>query len=339
MRSGLICVVLLVNTFCYGQLGGRDTYQFLNLMSSPRQAALGGKIITNFDGDPDAALYNPAAINPKMDNQLSVNYANYLADVNYGTASYAYLWDRHVQVFHASVTYINYGAFEGRDEQGNSTSSFSGGEAALSLGYAYNIPWTKIYVGGHFKLINSRLDQYNSFGIAADLGVLYNYEKLDLTAALVIRNLGTQITYFDSLRENLPLEINAGISQLVPHVPIRWHVTLENLQLWNIAFENDARAITDLEGNTTPEDLNFIDNIFRHAIVGVELFPEAGFNIRLGYNFRRSAELRIAELRTFSGLSAGFGLKINNWRFNYAYARYNAVGATSMFGLQIGFGE
>ena len=52
----------------YAQLGGESTYQFLNLVSSPRQAALGGKVITNFDYDVVGGLYNPAAINVEMDN-------------------------------------------------------------------------------------------------------------------------------------------------------------------------------------------------------------------------------------------------------------------------------
>ena len=51
-----------------------------------------------------------------MDNQFQLNYVNYFDDVNYGTASYAYLWDRRTQVFHAGVTYINYGQFDGFDE-------------------------------------------------------------------------------------------------------------------------------------------------------------------------------------------------------------------------------
>ena len=102
--------------FIYGQIGGQSTYQFLNLINSPRQAALGGKNITIYDQDPTSGLYNPANINFRMDNQLSVNYVNYIADVNYGTASYAYLYDRRTQVIHAGITYINYGSFDGYDE-------------------------------------------------------------------------------------------------------------------------------------------------------------------------------------------------------------------------------
>ena len=70
-------------------------------------------------------------------------------------------------------------------------------------------------------------------------------------------------------------------------------------------------------------------------ILGVELFPKGGFNIRLGYSFRRGEELRIVDQRSFAGLSAGFGVKFNRVRFNYAYSRYNSAASSSFFGLNI----
>ena len=73
----------------FAQLGGNTTYQFLNLMSSLRQAALGGKYY-NVDYDVAQALYNPATINVEMGRQLALNYANHLGDIRYGTAAYAY---------------------------------------------------------------------------------------------------------------------------------------------------------------------------------------------------------------------------------------------------------
>ena len=74
-------------------------------------------------------------------------------------------------------------------------------------------------------------------------------------------------------------------------------------------------------------------------IFGVELFPKKAFNLRLGYNFRRAAELQIQDQRNFSGLSLGFGLKLNKLKFNYSYSKYTLAGNTSLFGLIINFGE
>ncbi len=244
MKIYLVVVVLVYSAFAKAQLGGESTYQFLNLVAGTRQAALGGRVLTAVDYDPTSGLTNPATINYKMDNQLQVNYVNYLADINYGTASYAYTWDRHVQTFHAGVTYLNYGSFDGYDELGVSTGSFSGSEAALSLGYSYNIPFTDFYIGANAKLISSRLEQYSSLGGAVDIGALYYSEDKAIRAAVVVRNLGMQFTTYNELQEDLPLEISAGFSNTMKYIPVRLHVTLENLQQWDLVYENPATAET-----------------------------------------------------------------------------------------------
>lgn len=326
---------LFFSTYCFAQLGGQSTYQFLNLVSSPRQAALGGKVLTNVDWDVTQGLYNPATINVAMDNQFALNYTSYLAGISYGTAAYAYTLDRRNQTVHTGVTYINYGDFAGYDENGVATTNFSGGEVALSFGYAAQIGYSDFYAGANLKLINSSLEQYNSFGVATDLALLYSNEGLDFQGTLVVRNLGTQITTYAGRRESLPLEIDIGLSQTLENVPIRWHITLENLQQWPIGNPNPARTTTDLEGNQTQENVGFLANVVRHTILGAELFPEKGFNIRLGYNFRRAEELRIVDQRNFSGLSVGFSVKLNKMRFSYTHAKYTAAANANFFGVQV----
>jgi hypothetical protein len=156
---------------------------------------------------------------------------------------------------------------------------------------------------------------------------------------LAIRNIGTQFYTYNGTNEKLPLEIIAGVSQELENVPIRWHLTLENLQQWNIAFSNPVRAESSFDGTDTEEKISFVNNALRHVIVGVELFPKKAFNLRVGYNFRRAEELRLQEQRNFSGVSLGFGLKLNKLKFNYSYSRYTLAGNTSLFGLTINFQE
>ena len=335
LKKQIFIAFLLCNLFGFSQVGGKSVYQFLNMMTSPRQAALGGKVITIYDYDVNQAIFNPATINPDMDNQLSANYGNYFGEVNYGTGAYAYTWDRRVQTFHVGVSYVNYGTFDGYDEFGNQTGDFTGSEGTLSLGYAYNIPWSNIYIGANLKLISSTLESYHSLGAALDLGAIYIDERNDINIALAIRNAGTQITTYAGTNEKLPLEIIAGISQELDHVPIRWHLTLENLQQWNVAFTNPVHAEQGLDGSTNSKKPSFINNALRHVIVGAELFPQKSFNIRVGYNFRRSQELILEDQRTFAGLSAGVGIKMGNLRFNYSYSRFTSAGSTNLFGLII----
>jgi hypothetical protein len=66
-----------------------------------------------------------------------------IMEVTYGTASYAYTYDRQ-QTFQVGVNYVNYGSFEGYDESGQPTTSFTGSEIALSSRVCHNIPYTTI---------------------------------------------------------------------------------------------------------------------------------------------------------------------------------------------------
>lgn len=83
------------------------------------------------------------------------------------------------------------------------------------------------------------------------------------------------------------------------------------------------------------EKVSIFNNALRHLILGAEFFPGKPFNIRVGYNFRRSEELRIEDKRHFSGISAGFSLRFNRIRFDYSYSRYTIAANTSLFGLTL----
>ena len=98
-KNIFLSLSLFICTVSYSQIGGKYTYQFLNLVTSPRQAALGGKTITIYDDDVNQVNFNPATINAEMDNHLALNYGNYFNEVTYGTASYAYTYDRHLQKY------------------------------------------------------------------------------------------------------------------------------------------------------------------------------------------------------------------------------------------------
>ena len=334
-RRYIFLVTVLFTTLTYSQIGGRYTYQFLNLVSSPRQAALGGKHVTGYNADPTSAILNPASINIEMDNQLAVNYVNYIADVNYGSVSYAKALGENKNVFHTGVTYINYGRFNGFDEFGNETTDFGAGEVAISVGYSYAIPNSNFHVGANGKFISSKLEEFTSLGGALDLGLIYHKPDSKFDFGFVIRNLGTQFTTYAGTQEDLPLSVDMGFANTLSNVPIRWNLTLENLQVWDVAFGNPARDITDLEGNIDTDDPSFINNALRHVVVGLEFFPDSGFNLRLGYNFRRSEELRIVDQRSFAGISGGVSIKLGKFKFAYSFARYNSAASTSTFGINV----
>ena len=329
----LLCTIILplsVNA----QVGGEKIFQFLNVSTSARQIALGGEVLTLLD-DVNQPIWNPATISNELDRQLSVNYSSYLAGINIGSISYATEISRRFGTLHANIKYLDYGTIIGADEEGNETGNFSANDIAISLGYGYNFPNTNFHFGVNLKFINSNISSFSSTGIATDLALLYHSPFKPFSITLVARNLGTQISSFNGTVEKLPLEIALGGSYKLEHVPLKLYGTLDNLQQWDISVANPSDQTTDLEGNVTEEEVGFIGNTFRHFVIGAELFPESLINVRLGYNFRRAAELQLQNARSFSGLSFGFGIKMNRFKFNYAHSKFHSASNVSTFSLEI----
>lgn len=335
MRKLLFFLMIFVTSFSVkAQIGGESVYQFLNVSTSARQVALGGEVLTLID-DINQPIWNPATINNNLDRKLSANYSSYLSGINVGSVSYASQISRRFGTLHANIKYLDYGAIIGADEQGNETGNFGASDLAFSIGYAYNIPYTNFYLGSNLKFITSNISNFSSTGFAADIAILYTSEFKPFSFTLVARNIGTQITSFNGEMEKLPFEVALGASYKLQYVPLKWHATIDNLQQWDISVPNPSEQTTDLQGNVTQQDVSFIQNALRHFTVGAELFPESVINLRVGYNFRRAAELKLQNARTFSGISFGFGIKMNRFKFNYANSRFHAATNVSTFSLEI----
>lgn len=329
-----LLIILLYSINIIGQVGGESIYQFLNLSSSARQIALGGEVLTLID-DVNQPMWNPSTINPQIDNKISLNYSSFLAGINIGSISYAKLISRRFGTIHTSINYLDYGTLIGADEQGNETGDFSANDISISIGYARNLPWTNLFFGSNVKLINSTISNYTSFGVAIDFGIFYYSPYKPFSFTLVARNFGSQLESYDGTNEKLPFKVAFGGSYQLEYVPLKWYFTVDNLQQWEVSQPNPSEQTTDLEGNVTEEQIGFLDNTFRHFVVGAELFSESAINLRMGYNFRRAAELKLQNVRTFGGISFGFGIKMNKLKFNYAYSKFHSATNASTFSLQI----
>lgn len=336
MKNVVLLVILVYSTIISAQVGGESIYNFLNIASSSKQSALGGKVYTLYS-DVNQPVWNPSVLNESMSNNLSVNYVNYLADINLGSVSYARKINDKIGTLYSNITYLNYGEFVEADEMGNETGTFKAYDFAFTLGYSYKIPNSNFQVGTNVRFINSVIQDYSSFGIASDLALLYYNSEKPFLFTLVARNMGHQMTTYDEVRENLPFELVLGFSYKLENVPIKWHFTVDNLQEWDISESNPSNSVTDIEGNITEEKIGFFDNTIRHFSIGAELFYDSGFNINLGYNFRRAKELFLIDKRTFAGISAGFGIKMKKFKFNYAFTKYHPASNASTFSLLINF--
>jgi len=333
--------ILLLNISFFvtqAQQGGRGVYSFLNLTTSSKQASLGGENYTGLNNDIFQVLSNPATLDSTMINQVGLSYVNYLSTVNYGNLVYA-IPINNWGVFFGGLQYLNYGAFQYADENGNRSGKFGAGESALILGYAYHFPKSNFNIGINTKFIYSSLESYTSIGVAADIGFFYSNHERGTEIGLSFRNLGTQITTYNGIKEKLPFEIDAGFSRLLAYAPLKWHITFENIQKFKIAYINPSHTTQDPNGNEIDENITLVDHLFRHIILGAEIFPRKKFTFRLGYNFRRKAELSQVDQNFISNINFGFGLKLRKFEINYAYAKYHYATNAHFFTAIINLNE
>ena len=121
-------LLMFISVFAFAQTGGQSTYDFLNLNANARIAAMGGNLISVKDDDLNLFSQNPEALNPRMNNQLALNYVPYFSKVNYGYAAFAKNFDSIPGTFAVGVHYVNYGTFTRADETGQVLGEFSAGE-------------------------------------------------------------------------------------------------------------------------------------------------------------------------------------------------------------------
>ncbi len=313
------------------QIGGNSVYKFLNLTSSSRAAAMGGSFVAVNDGDITQALFNPSLINTQMDNNLALSFVDYFTDINYGFASYGKSFNK-IGTYVGTIQYLNYGQFTYADETGQTFGNFTANELAANLGWGRALD-SLFTIGANFKFIYSNLEDYKSYGLAVDVAGTYYNPKNRLTASLIFRNIGTQLKpYRSGNTENLPFEINFGLSQRLQYLPFRYSILLTNLQKWDLTYfdandpDNKIDPITS-EIQQKSDFSEFAQKAMRHVVIGGEFVPSKAFSVRFGYNYQRRQELGSYNKMAMVGFSWGIGLKISKFQIDYSRATYHLNGS------------
>jgi len=325
---------------CYnvssGQIGGSSVFPFLNTVSSARATGLGGALIASPEGNIALAVENPAQIRMDMDGQISFQHQFLPTGIQSGYVGFGKALPSKNLMTHVGVKYNLYGTADETDEFGNILGTFKGSEMALHLGASYQL-YDKVTLGANVKYIQSTLDVYRSSGLAFDLGALYVDTAMNLAAAFVVKQSGWQLSAYDEIKEDLPLDIQIGISKRLKHLPFRFFITFHHLNKWNLLYndpDNEEGTLIDpfLTLDKTPAKS---DNFFRHMIFGGELLlgKQEAFRIRLGYNHQLKQELTVLNLRSLTGISFGLSLQVKKFQFDYGTTKVHLGGSNHHLGL------
>ena len=341
--SGLLGVFLIA-LFPLGTLsaqitGGQQVFQFMTLSPSARITALGGALISVRDDDVAFAAANPAALNESMDGRLSFNHNFFLSDVQHGYAAYAQHLPKWGFTVHGGVQYLNYGKIQQADEFGTITGEVQAAESAITLGAARPLSG-RISLGLNARMGFSAIDAFKSTALAADVGLMYNDTSQRFSIGIVARNLGAQLKSYNGQREDLPADVQIGVSKRLRYLPFRMSMVAHHLLQWDIRYDDpnaEEEAFLDFGGDQSSSKKGNagIDNLFRHLIFSGEflLGRNEVFRARIGYNHLRKRELSVRNYRSLSGFSGGFGIKVKRFRIDVGYASYHLGGGVVHFGL------
>lgn len=327
------------------QLGGQNTYEFLNMPASARISALGGNLITVRDDDINLAFNNPAALNEAMHHQLSFSHNFHLAGIQNGYAAFGQHVNKLKTTFHLGVQYVDYGDFNATDVLGQIEGTFKASEYAITLGAGRQI-YERLAVGVNIKYITSQFEAYNSAGLIADASLMYYDTASNFSATFLVRNVGGQLSTYDvDNSEPIPFEMQIGISKRLRHLPFRFSIVYHHFDRWNILYDDPNSEETTLfigEVDTERSSSSiWLDNFARHFIFNGEfLFGQKdNFRLRVGYNHFMRKELTVDNFRSLGGFSFGAGIKINRFRLDYGRTIFHLAGGLNHLSISTNLKE
>lgn len=340
----IIILFIGLTQFASAQIGGKSTFQFLDLPVSARATAQGGIYNHLYENDAALAFGNPAMLQASMHKYMSLSYLPYFAGSH--TANFSYVHDFNLATFQFGTQFMNYGKMISYDELGNDQGLFNVTEVALMAGAGRSYK-EKFKFGANAKLAYSQIESYSALGMAFDLSAMYVDTGKLFSASLIIRNVGFQMkTYTKGKKsqEVMPTDVQFGISKRFKHLPFRINVTGHNFTRWDVRYDDPNAGQTSTSIFEDEEKKNkgagiFFDNLMRHVIVGGEFQFGKAFNLGFAYNHHRRAELALDSKGGMAGFSMGFGLKIKRIGIQYGVAKYTSAGSANHITLNMNLGE
>ena len=285
---------------------GTTVFNFLKIGTDARSISMGGAMTGLADGL-GAATYNPASIAQAAPREVAISYVNWVLDIQGG--SLAGVWGiGEKSRLGISAQYLDYGDFDSRDAEGNTAPDFSASDLALGLSYAAAFsPNFSAGVTGRF--ISESIDNESMTGMAADLGVLYEFADRRTRLGAAVRNLGGQTkAYAGGAKEDIPTILAAGGSHQLRGTPVR--ASVEVLK-------------------PSDDDLG--------GAFGVEVAATRQFSLRGGFNTLAGKIKTDSNSDKLAGLSIGAGFQTERLGIDYAFAAHSELGDAHRFTLHTRF--
>lgn len=308
LLTALLAVLLLPN-LQFAQSGieptkisrvGQSGWQFLKVNGDPRQAALGGSMMTTSQPGASVVFGSPAMLTLVKGANIQFNTQNWIADIRHHSFAYS----QQIQgmgTFALSMVVMDYGDIPETVHlplQGGGTVPYVTGEMftaqdmAVGLSYARQIT-AQLSLGGSLRYLNQTIAGVGMSNWSADFSTLYFTGFRSLRMSLSARNFGPDahlVGYSEELQSEpvdirMPLELRAGVAYDLlegkesPHFltmilegkvssdgPEKIHLGSEYLFRQLLAVRAGYRFNYDEEGLTLGAGINFPIGAQRYSL-------------------------------------------------------------------------
>lgn len=334
---------LLLSMRAHGQDGGGYAYGFLSLPFSPRVVGQGGKPAAVLHlPDPSLATANVSLLGPEHANTAYLAHSLHYAGVQYSQAAYFHAFE--VGVGGLSFRHALYGNIPSHDALGVPQGYFRAYEMALSMHYSYEF-WPGWRAGITLTPLLSQIAHYYSIALAVDAGLSYHSPSYAFVCSLLVRNAGIGLKgYSRGVHEQPPLELLLGLSYTLTHAPLRFFLTLQNMESMRARFSQAEKPRPYYgDGRPKAEQPSLGGKIGReilaHPVVGVEIIPSRYFYLQLAFNAQRFQHMALPGRGYPSGLSWGLGVNYRRFSLNFSETTLHVAGLTHHISVSWRFGE
>jgi hypothetical protein len=202
-------------------LNGQASYQGLNSWYSSITVSLaGGGILLNIQ---EADRHNPAVLGRVDGKKYILEIVRYPSNINSKHIGSIFLKNKRTYSFH--FRQMDYGLFDGYDEDGNPSISYSSNELWLngSVSSQYGI----LSYGMSSGLFRSQLGPEKSILMVFSFGGLITLHKQNMELGIALKNQGIVLKKFNSKNENLPLSCVISGSKKLEHLPLKLNLDIE----------------------------------------------------------------------------------------------------------------
>lgn len=286
-------------------------YDFLEMPVSSRVNALGGENVSIIERDVSLLFHNPSLMGPEMDMDMHFGFVSYLGGINAGSAAFSKaLGER--SAWGIGANYVNYGSIQETTIDNELLGEVSAKDMSFNAFFSRDL--SDDWRGGvTTKMIYSSFGEYNSIGLAVDLGLSYYNRERDFSFGLAAKNVGRQVKSYNDIREKLPWDIQLGISQKLSHAPLRISVTALHLTQWKF------KPLT--EGSTEKD--SFFETFFKHFVFGADILLSDNFWLGIGYNPKLGSDMKLQEGNKLGGFSGGGGIRVKAFDVGFSVSRFH----------------